>query len=152
MVVARCECGLAFDEVTFPRLDGARIVIDGSSMYEVRTCKCGKEVRASKTPPKLAKYIPPPDGQPHIGASALALMRERGGKWAAYQNHDMGHPDLGGLTFLQYGGPTSTYTTPPNRATDGAHGLGWRYLHVGYVDLKSGSIVGTEPAIDQEKV
>lgn len=144
MVIARCDpCGAAYDDVTFPRLPNARIISDGKLMVEVRTCRCGKEVRAHKSS-GLASFIPPADGGPHIHEAQLATMRERGGKWAAYQNHDMGHSELGLLVFLQYG-EGRTHATPPERAPDGPHGLGWRYLHVGYVDLASGNVVDEEP-------
>lgn len=83
----------------------------------------------------------------------LRLMRERarpGDTWLAYQNHDLGHPDLGRLTFFVVG-PGRTYQDPPRHAPDSAAiGLGWRYLLVGYVDLDSGRIlpfpVPSEPA------
>ena len=41
------------------------------------------------------------DERPH--EDALVQMRERGNYWAAYQNHDMGHPQLGHLQFIKYG-------------------------------------------------
>ena len=71
--------------------------------------------------------------------ASLTTMRERGGKWAAYQNHDMGHPALGHLTFLQYGG-TCTYKLPPERHPDTPQMIGWRYTFVGGVDLDTGGI------------
>lgn len=84
------------------------------------------------------------DGAPD--PEALTQMRERGGKWCAFQNHDLGHPEVGNLRFLQYGGTGSTFATPPDRYPDTQHGLGWRYLHCGFVDLATGTIVPTEPA------
>lgn len=73
-------------------------------------------------------------------ASALEAMRERGGTWAAYQNHDMGHRDLGGLAFLKIG-PGCTNVTAPKHYPDGTSvGMGWRYLFAGYVNLETGAI------------
>lgn len=81
----------------------------------------------------------------HPSPEALEAMRSRGGLWACYQNHDLGHRDIGRLVFLQYGGPDSTFDSPPDRYPDVPEvGLGWRYLHVGFVDLKSGEIVDVE--------
>lgn len=61
------------------------------------------------------------------------------GRWYAYQNRDMGHPQLGHLQFLHCG-PGNTFKTPPNRMPDTARSLGWRYLLVGVVNLSTGSI------------
>jgi phytoene dehydrogenase-like protein len=61
-------------------------------------------------------------------------------RYAAYQNHDLGARDAGHLLFLAIG-PNCTYQTPPATAPDGAHGTGWRYVHVGYADLEKGVVV-----------
>lgn len=80
-----------------------------------------------------------------IHPEALKTMRERGGRWAAYQNHALDHVDVGRLQFLQYG-PECTFKKPPERAPDTAScGMGWRYLHVGFVDLTTGDVVQEEP-------
>ncbi len=74
---------------------------------------------------------------------ALAQMHERGGRWAAYQNHDLGSAEIGRLMFLQVG-PGRTFEEPPKRYPDTQHGLGWRYLFVGWVDLETGAIQPVE--------
>lgn len=75
---------------------------------------------------------------------ALALMAERGGDWYAYQNQDLGHPELGHLKFLQCGSGR-TFVEPPKRHPDTADGaINWRYWLVGKVDLKTGDIAKTE--------
>jgi hypothetical protein len=56
-------------------------------------------------------------GDSSIHAEALAQMRERGGKWFAYQNHAMDSVYLGHLQFLRCD-PGSTYTKPPARMPD----------------------------------
>lgn len=71
---------------------------------------------------------------------ALEAMRERGGRWAAYQNHDLGHRELGHLQFLQYGGKDNTFMVPPKSYPDTAQRIGWRYLLVGVVNLETGEI------------
>ncbi len=70
---------------------------------------------------------------------ALAMMRERGGNWFAYQSHDMSSVTLGDIQFLQCG-PGRTYTDPPARMPDTQHSIGWRYLLVGRVDMETGEI------------
>lgn len=73
--------------------------------------------------------------------SSLSQMQERGGTWAAYQNHDLSSADCGRLVFLQFG-EGHTFSTPPTRYPDTPSvGLGWRYLHVGTVDLSTGDIL-----------
>jgi hypothetical protein len=60
-------------------------------------------------------------------------------RWAAYQNHDLGHPELGHLQFLATG-PGNTFKQPPDRFPDTARRIGWRYVHVGFVNLETGKI------------
>lgn len=78
-------------------------------------------------------------GNPTISSEALETMRSRGGDWFAFQSHDMSSATLGDLQFLQCG-PECTYKTPPERMPDTQHGLGWRFLLVGKVNLESGEI------------
>lgn len=79
-----------------------------------------------------------------IHPDTIALLRERGGTWAAYQNVAMDSSNRGHLQFLQYG-EGRTYKVPPEQyPSDTAYGLGWRYRHVGYVDLASGTVVNKE--------
>ena len=79
-------------------------------------------------------------GNERASDNGLALMQARGGTWAAYQNHDLGHPKLGHIVFLQVG-PGCTFSAPPERAPDcDQWGMGWRYLLCGFVDLATGEI------------
>jgi hypothetical protein len=78
-----------------------------------------------------------------VHEEALRTIRERGGRWAAYQNVDLGHSQLGHLRYLQYG-PLNTFKQPPERYPDTNEGPGFRYIHSGFVDLKEGIIVDTE--------
>lgn len=71
---------------------------------------------------------------------ALATMRERGGRWFAYRNEDLWHPELGHLKFLQCG-EGRTYTEPPKRLPDMPDAINWRYWLIGRVDMKTGEIV-----------
>jgi hypothetical protein len=75
-------------------------------------------------------------GNEQPGDVALAKMRKRGGDWFAYQNHELGHPGLGHLQFMQCG-KGCTYETPPGSYPEA---LGWRYLPVGKVNLATGLI------------
>lgn len=80
-----------------------------------------------------------------VDPGILALMRKRGGKWAAYENKALDSANCGHLQFLQYGGPGSTYATPPEKYPfDTSAGMGWRYVLVGYVGLDVGAIRPTE--------
>ena len=72
-------------------------------------------------------------------AEALQQMRERGGTWAAYQSHDMSSHTLGDLRFLKVG-EGCTFKHAPNRYPDTQHGLGWRFLFCGLVNLELGVI------------
>lgn len=77
-----------------------------------------------------------------IDTEALAQMRERsrpGTKWAAYENKDMSHRDLGRLQFIHVG-DACTFKEAPAKCPDTAVGLGWRYLLVGTVNLEDGTI------------
>lgn len=76
---------------------------------------------------------------------ALKQMRDRGGVWGAYQNVALDSADLGDLRFLQIG-PTNTYKTAPERYPDTQFGIGWRYVHVGFVNLTNGDIQTDAPA------
>ena len=61
-------------------------------------------------------------------------------RWAAYENHDLGHWDVGHLKFLAVG-PQNTFKTAPERMPDARGEINWRYVHVGFVDLVSGDTV-----------
>lgn len=55
--------------------------------------------------------------------------------WYAYQNHDLGHPDIGRTAFLAVGSQNTFKTPPKNYPDSQATGLGWRYVLVGQVDM-----------------
>lgn len=84
-------------------------------------------------------------GDAPLGESALEQMRQSphnypDTRWAAYQNHDLGSPDVGHLQFLAIG-PQNTFKEAPGRMPDSHLGIGWRYQHVGWVDLDEGKII-----------
>lgn len=73
---------------------------------------------------------------------AIAAMKQRGGRWAAYQNHDMGSRQLGHLRFIRFG-PGCTFESAdavPAKHPDMPDVIGWRYLLIGEVDLETGEI------------
>ena len=70
---------------------------------------------------------------------ALQAMRDRKGTWAAYENHDLGHPDAGHLRFLKYGADC-TLKEPPLRYPDTSEAIGWRYQYIGTVNLETGEV------------
>jgi len=60
-------------------------------------------------------------------------------RWAAYENHALDSATVGELRFLAVG-PQNTYQTAPDRYPDSQHGVGWRFVHVGWVDLDTGKV------------
>jgi hypothetical protein len=76
-----------------------------------------------------------------IDPVALQQMRERGGKWAAYQNMALDSFEVGGLRFLQFGGTNNTFETPPRTYPDTQLGTCWRHCLIGLVDLETGKIM-----------
>lgn len=76
-----------------------------------------------------------------IDPATLAQMRDRGGKWAAYQNMAFDSFEVGGLRFLQFGSANNTFQTPPRIHPDTQLGTDWRHCLIGLVDLEAGKIV-----------
>ena len=80
--------------------------------------------------------LPPRTAAPE----ALQAMRERGGQWAMYENQALDSASRGHLQFLKFG-PGCTYEVPPAQyPADTPFGLGWRYRHVGEVNLETGGL------------
>jgi hypothetical protein len=84
-------------------------------------------------------------GEVEISTEALEQMvagtkSMPGARYAAYQNHALDSSDCGGMRFLAIG-PNCTLQEPPPRYPDTPSlGVGWRYLHVGWVNLETGKI------------
>ena len=70
---------------------------------------------------------------------ALETMQSIGGQWFAYQNVDLGHPELGHLTFLKCG-KDCTFPIPPKVHPDTNKAIMWRYHLIGEVDLGTGTV------------
>ena len=83
-------------------------------------------------------------GDGKIHPQTFAAISRRGGKWAAYQCVALDSSQLGAVQFLKYG-PDCTFKAPPEAMPDTPAGIGWKFRHVGFVDLASGQIVATEP-------
>lgn len=101
----------------------------------------------------LAKHLLPEVDQPH--PDALEQMRERGGKWCAYQDHEIQtqYPYRPSLKYLQYGQPHNTFPTVeslPPHYPEGTVSGGCVYLPVGFVDLSTGKITYEEPHLSTE--
>ena len=117
----RLRCG-ACETVHGPNLD--------PSTNEARCPHCGALDAAQPNYPELtaAQLLTIADESLH---GVLRAIVGRGCKLAIYENHDLGHYELGRLVFLSYGHPESTFSTPPPCAPNSAdYGLGWRYLPV----------------------
>jgi hypothetical protein len=87
-------------------------------------------------------------GEGTVHPESLRQIRERGGTWAAYQNHAMDSAGLGHLQFLRYGVGCTFAAPPDSYPADTVSGAGWRYLLVGFVDLSTGQIVSTAPTTE----
>jgi len=81
-------------------------------------------------------------GEEKVQPEALEAMRSRGGSWAAYQNHALDSHNVGHLQFLKFGAGCTFVVPPEKYPADTSHGAGWRYLHVGTVNLETGEIKG----------
>lgn len=79
-----------------------------------------------------------------VHSETLQQLRKAGGRWAAYENQALDSVDAGRIQFLKYG-PGCTHAFAPTHAPDSDLGLGWKYRHVGYVELVSGNILEKEP-------
>jgi hypothetical protein len=57
----------------------------------------------------------------------------RGDGVAVYENHDMGHPELGWPRLASYGSPAAILETdtPPERLPDTPTLINWRYVLIG---------------------
>lgn len=91
---------------------------------------------------KFSPLLNPNDSDPVD--SMFPKMRDQVGKhgvWVAFQNHDLGSAQVGRTAFMVVG-PDNTYKTIPSHYPDTPSvGLGWRYLPVGFVDLKKRTII-----------
>ena len=77
---------------------------------------------------------------PVVDADALAIMRARGGSWAAYQNVALDSKMCGHCQFLKVG-EGCTFVKPPDAyPSDTVYGPGWKYLYLGMVNLETGII------------
>lgn len=58
---------------------------------------------------------------------------------AVYQNQALDSANAGHLVFIIIG-PDRTLKEAPKNAPDGPYGMGWRYLHVGFLDLEKNQL------------
>ena len=77
-----------------------------------------------------------------VHPDALKKMKENypNARWAVYQNAAFDSANFGHLQFLATG-EDHTFKLPPNRyPMDNEHGMGWRYVFRGWVNLENGEI------------
>ena len=60
-------------------------------------------------------------------------------RWAAYQNHALDSATCGELRFLAVG-PQNTFQKAPEHYPDTHQVVGWKFVHVGWVDLATGAL------------
>lgn len=75
-----------------------------------------------------------------ITEEALAQMRAIGGMWAAYTNVALDSANLGHCQFLLFGADCTFKRPPKQYPVDNMHGMGWRYVFSGVVDLATGVV------------
>jgi len=72
----------------------------------------------------------------------VARWHARGDGAAVYQNHDLGHPEVGHVKITSYGSPAAQLEVPeaelPERLPDGlpAGAINWRYTLIGVYPAK----------------
>jgi hypothetical protein len=59
-----------------------------------------------------------------------AILDERGGEWAIYQNMAPDSPGAGHMQFIRFG-EGCTHAKPPPHMHDGVWGAGWKYVLIG---------------------
>lgn len=69
-----------------------------------------------------------------------AIEKHEGTRYAAYQNHDLGHHYLGHLKFMAIG-KDWTFQHPPRFMPDTPTEINWRYIFVGWLDPEKGVVV-----------
>lgn len=64
--------------------------------------------------------------------AGLNQWLEDGKGLAVYENHDLGHPELGHRRFFSFGAPDAQFLEePPSRLPDFPTEINWRYVLVG---------------------
>lgn len=75
--------------------------------------------------------------------TALRIRNENHGKpddkVAVYQNQSLDSDDAGSFLFIVVGSHR-TLTEAPPCAPDGPYGIGWKYLHVGFLNLETNQL------------
>ncbi len=81
---------------------------------------------------------------------ALAALRNRHSlygnpedKVAVYQDQALDSAAAGSLVFIIIG-PERTLKEAPVKAPDGPYGMGWRFLHVGFLNLETNQLEKTD--------
>jgi hypothetical protein len=79
-------------------------------------------------------------GENQVEPFTLEKLIDKGGDWYAYQNQAMDSACYGLVNYLCCG-EGRTHATPPAHLPDGAiYGTGWKWLLVGKVNLKTGTV------------
>jgi hypothetical protein len=78
----------------------------------------------------LSERYEPEDMAEIVGK--LNAWLARGDGVAVYENHDLGHPELGRIVCLSFGSTGAVFEgEPPSRMPDLPQLIGWRYQLVG---------------------
>jgi len=70
---------------------------------------------------------------PEVHHATVNKWLARGDGLAVYENHELGHPELGHRQYASYGSSAAQLETqtPPARLPDIGQRINWRYLLVG---------------------
>lgn len=126
----------------------SKLTVAASKLVRFHTDANGKPVKpcdCKKTCMRKARSVfqdtpLEPHENPLLQMKAPHVMKHW--RWAAYQNQALDSMNHGHVIFLAFGAGC-TYENDealPAYAPDGTYGLGWKYLHVGYVNLETGDI------------
>lgn len=87
---------------------------------------------AEWTEQQLTDYLDS-QGDPEWRDQTMALIGrwlERGDSAAIYENHDLGHPEMGSCRIASYGSAAAQLemSYPPDRLPDIGNQINWRYV------------------------
>lgn len=83
--------------------------------------------------PKTLSHIEARYGMDPTIIPVINRWLERGDGLAVYENHDLGHSEVGHRQYLSFGSPSAQLEMedPPERLPDIGDAINWRYVLVG---------------------
>lgn len=139
---------VADDKLAYTRcgqwlLDNGFVPEPGTSRWNHPDGRVGRICEAPRNAWRVETVTKGDSQMKNIDPEVLMVMRARareGTRWAAYENKAMDSANAGHLQFLMVGNGCTYSDGPAKYPSDTVHGMGWRYLFVGYVNLETGEI------------